>query len=98
LQLTADATLTAPVLGSYGVGDDVTVNITSPLLPGGYTVTGRLQQIDADAVAGTSKWTVAVAVPTPKTRRTITDAILVLRRQQANMFRQALTGAPTTLP
>ena len=98
LQLTADATLTSPVLGSYGVGDDVTVNIVSPLLPGGYTVTGRLQQIDADAVAGTSKWTVAVTIPAPKARPTITSAIAALNQQQQQMFRQVLTGTPTTLP
>ena len=98
LQLTTDATLTSPVLGSYGVGDDVTVNLVSPLLPGGYTVTGRLQQIDADAAAGTSKWTVAVTIPTPKARPTVTDAITALRDQQARMFRKTLTTAPTTLP
>jgi hypothetical protein len=97
LQLTATATVNAPPLGSYGVGDDVTVAITSPLLPAGYTVTGRLQQIDADAAAGTSKWTVAVVLPTPKARATITKAIAQLGAAQQLIFRTSL-AAPTTLP
>jgi hypothetical protein len=98
LNLTATAVVDAPALGSYGVGDDVTVNITSPLLPAGYTVTGRLTQVDADAVAGTAKWTVAVTVPTPRARRTITGALAQLGAQQQAIFRKSLTTTPTTLP
>jgi hypothetical protein len=97
LVLTATTTVSAPPLGTYGVGDDVTVNLTSPLLPAGYTVTGRLQQLDVDAAAGTAKWTVAVTIPTPKARATITSAIRALTAQQQAMFRKPLTTSPTNL-
>src|SRR5215831_2026377 len=90
LALTATATLAAPVLGSYGVGDDVAVSITSPMLPAGYVVTGRLTQVDVDAAAGTAKWTVAVTVPTPRARPTITQALVRNSSQLASMFRKSL--------
>jgi len=92
LALAVDATLAAPALGSYGVGDDVTVSITSPMLPGGYNVTGRLLQIDADAAAGTARWTVAVALPPPRTRPTISAALRRLSAQQQAMFRRSLAA------
>jgi|SRR5215831_2959303 len=92
LALAATTTLAAPALGSYGVGDDVTVSITSPMLPGGYNVTGRLQQIDVDAGAGTAKWTVIVALPAPRTRRTISGALRHLGAQQQAIFRRSLAA------
>jgi len=97
LALSATATLAAPALGSYGVGDDVTVNITSPMLPGGYTATGRLTQLDVDAAAGTARWTVAVTLPTPRARRTITQAFAQIGAANQLIFRKSLTATPTTL-
>lgn len=97
LALTATATLAAPPLGSYGVGDDCTVNITSPMLPAGYTATGRVTQIDADAAAGTAKWTVAVTLPAPRTRPTVTSVLARQGAQIALMFRKSLTTTPTNL-
>jgi hypothetical protein len=94
LALTASATTAAPALGSYGVGDDVSITINSPLLSD-YTATGRLLQIDADAAAGTVKWTVSVAMPPARlARRTITASLRHLSEQQHLIFRTAL-GTPT---
>jgi hypothetical protein len=90
LALTAVATTAGPALGTYGVGDDVTVAITSPMLPGGYAVTGRLIQIDADAAAGTAKWTVSVNLPPPRARLKISDAISRLGEKQQLIFRRSL--------
>ena len=45
LELTATPPESFPPITRYGVGDDVTVRATTPLLPGGLDVTGRL---DAD--------------------------------------------------
>ena len=71
LNLTATATDASPPLGSYAVGDDVTVSVTSPLLSAGYNVTGRLTNIAADAGAATVTWTVAVSLPPPPVRRAL---------------------------
>jgi len=88
--LTVSATLAAPALGSYGVGDDVTVSITSPMLPNGYNVTGRLFELAADAVNGTARWTVVVAQPPPRVRMSVTDKIDRLGSKQQSMFRRSL--------
>jgi hypothetical protein len=60
-----------PPLGGYAVGDDVTVRATTPLTPGGLTVTGRLTQLDVDAAAGTAAWTIVTPSPPPKARETL---------------------------
>lgn len=60
-----------PALGLYAVGDDVTVRATTPLMPGGLTVTGRLTQLDVDAAAGTAAWTVSTPMPPPVARETL---------------------------
>lgn len=77
LAITATAPCSDPPLGSYGVGDTVAVNVTSPLLAGGLTVTGQLTGLSVDATSDTAQWTVAVAVPAPQPRATL---IRVLRQ------------------
>jgi len=66
-------------MGSYGPGDDVTVQITDPLLPGGLTALGRLTEMDIDAAAGTVALTCSLTLPPARPRETLTDR---LARQQ----------------
>jgi hypothetical protein len=87
LKLTASPSEAYPDLRGYGVGDDVTVHVITPLLPDGLTVTGRLVQVDIDAAAATAAWTVSVAVPPPQTRESLTGRLGRLDRTQAAMFR-----------
>lgn len=72
LNLTAAPPASYPPLGQYGVGDDVTVNVTNPLLPGGLIVTGRLTELSVSAGGGTATWTVVTSLPPPQPRETIT--------------------------
>ena len=44
--------ISAPALGSYAVGDDVSVALADPLVPTGYAAIGQLTRIDIDAAAG----------------------------------------------
>src|SRR5262249_707182 len=51
LEVSATMPASAPALGSYGVGDDVVISIQDPMLPDGYSTTGRLTGMAADAAA-----------------------------------------------
>jgi hypothetical protein len=82
-----------PALPLYGVGDDVTVRIQTPLTPGGQTVTGRLVQIDIDAAAGSAAWTVSVPMPPPKVRETLTGRLGRIDAKVAGLFH----GGPMTI-
>jgi hypothetical protein len=75
-----------PDLRGYGVGDDVTVRVMTPLLPDGLTVTGRLVQVDVDAAAATAAWTVSLASPPPQTRPSLTARLARLDQMQRAMF------------
>lgn len=75
-----------PAISTYNVGDDVTVIATTPLMPGGFTATGQLTQIDVDAAAGTAAWTVAVALPPPKGRESLAGRLARLDATMAAMF------------
>ena len=92
LVLTVTPSEANPPLTGYRVGDDVTVNVTTELLPGGLTVTGRLIQIDVDAVAGTAAWTVATSLPAPRAREALTSALARLTKTTAGIFH----GGPLT--
>ena len=78
---------------TYTVGDDVTINATTELLPGGLQVKGRLVQLDVDAAAGTAAWTVSVPMPPPKARETLTGALRRLDLTTAGIFH----GGPLTI-
>lgn len=93
LHLTASPSESWPSLELYGVGDDVTISATTPLLPGGLTVTGTLTQIDIDAGAGTAAWTVAVTLPPPRAREALTARLARLDLKVAGTFR----GGPKTI-
>lgn len=87
LKLSVTPSEAYPALGLYAVGDDVTVRITDPLIPDGMTATGRLTQLDVDAAAGTAAWTVAVPMPPPKTRETLTGRLNRLDAKVGGIFR-----------
>lgn len=95
LALTVTPSEAVPDLQQYRVGDDVTVRVTTPLMPGGLTVTGRLLQIDLDAGAGTAAWTVGVTQPPPQARETIARRLSRLDRTVRAVFRG---GPKTVLP
>jgi hypothetical protein len=66
LEITATMPLTDPLITSYGVGDDVVVNITDELMPEGLVVVGQLAELAADAIEGTATWTVTIPQPPPR--------------------------------
>ena len=71
LTLSASPPASYPPLSQYTVGDDVTVNAVTPLLPGGLTVTGRLAELSVSAGGGTAAWSVVTSMPPPQARATI---------------------------
>lgn len=73
--LTAVMPVTAPPLGTYGLGDDVAVTLADPLMPAGFNATGELTKIDVDAAAGTASWEVSITLPKPR-KRTLHHRIL----------------------
>jgi hypothetical protein len=71
VSITGTLPASLPALGTYGPGDDVSVLVTDPLLPGGLVTTARLTQMDIDAGANTVALTVATVAPAPKARDTL---------------------------
>lgn len=97
--LALDATVAAssPPLGTYGVGDDVNISLTDPLMPEGFTGVGRLTEMSADAAAGTVQWSVSVTQPPPKpnTRAgTLSERLSVFNSRQVNQFHRNLEPPP----
>jgi hypothetical protein len=90
LELSGTAPENGPPIGSYGVGDTVTLNITTPLLAGGLTTDAILTGIEADAGSGTASWTVAVSAPPPLPRETLTG---MLKRMESTLGRVLTRGA-----
>jgi hypothetical protein len=91
LQLSATARDNLPPLGSYGVGDTVTVRITSPLLAGGLDVAGVLTEMTASAGEGTVNWQVSTGSPPPTPRPTLNQRLNRLDYVTAGVFRRNLT-------
>lgn len=75
LDLTASAVASSPPLTSYAPGDDVTVRVATPLLPGGLDVTGQLTEVSVNAATGAVTWTVAVTQPPPRARETLSGRL-----------------------
>jgi hypothetical protein len=71
VSLTGTIPASRPAAGTYLAGDDVTVNVTDPVLPGGLVTTGRIIEIDYDAAAGTAALTAATMSPPPRPRDTL---------------------------
>lgn len=86
LELTATPPESFPPITRYGVGDDVTVRATTPLLPGGLDVTGRLTQIDVNAAEGTAIWTVSTPSPPPVYREPLTKRLDRIDTKITTMF------------
>jgi hypothetical protein len=94
LELHATVSVSSPPLGSYGVGDTFTVDLTDPLLPGGYLVPGRLSELNVDAAAGTAEWQLAIAQPPPKAMTALTARLDRGRAQTAQQFHRMLELPP----
>lgn len=92
LSLQATASCADPPLGTYNVGDTVTVNVTDPLLPGGLSVTGQLTGLQVDATAATAQWTVAVSLPAPQPRQTLIQQLRTLNRNVRSIHRRQSRG------
>lgn len=90
LDLTASSGHAAPPLGSYQVGDDVTVRLVTPLLPDGLDVPGRLAEESVSAGEGSVSWTVAVELPPPQSRETLGTRLRRVDVTQRAMFRHRL--------
>ena len=90
LALESRMPVAAPALGTYGVGDDVAVNLVSPFMPAGLAAVGRLAKIDADAGAGTAAWTVTIVDPPPRPAATLTARLDRLDATTTGMFRTHL--------
>ena len=76
------------------MGDDVSVAMAVPLIPTGWAAIGTLTRIEADAVAGTVTWTVAIAAPAPRPGRTLTGRLRRLEAKVAKMFHTTLEMPP----
>jgi hypothetical protein len=88
LSLTVATLVSTPPLGSYGPGDDVAVRLLTPALPGGYEVTGRLTDVSVSAADGTATWTIAVEVPPPQPRATLSQRLGRLDLTIGRVFRR----------
>ena len=71
LALTASPPANTPPLGSYQVGDDVTIYAETPLLPGGLNATGRLTEVHVSAAEDRATWSVVTSMPPPLARESL---------------------------
>lgn len=94
LELAATMPASLPALGSYGVGDDVSVTLSDPLLPGALSASGRLVKAEANAAAGTVAWTVTITSPPPRPADSLAAMLAVLRSGQVGAWRRNLTTPP----
>jgi hypothetical protein len=83
----------APAIGGYAVGDDVSVDMADPLIPGGLYTIGRLGSASLDAAAGTVTWEVAVIFPPPD-RLTLARGLGKLTRTMASALHNSLQAPP----
>jgi hypothetical protein len=98
LALSASPPESFPPITRYRVGDDVTVRATTPLLPGGLEVTGRLTEVSVSAGEGTATWTVSAPSPPPIARETVArrlDRLDTWTRQMFHTGGIANPGPPT---
>lgn len=95
LALTAVMPIGDPPLGSYGVGDDVSVVLADPLLPAGLATTGQLTEIDMDAAAGTATWTVAITQPKPRLTNRLSVRLAATEHRLRGVFHNNLVSPPT---
>jgi hypothetical protein len=94
LELEATVPVNDPPLGSYGVGDPVSVLLTDTLMPAGFAVAGQLTGISLNAAEGTVAWTVTVTQPPPKPRASLTGQLEHLASMTTGLFHHNLTTPP----
>jgi hypothetical protein len=94
LALTASPPESFPPITSYRVGDDVTIRATTPLMPGGLEVTGRLTELSVSAAEGTATWTVTGPSPPPVPRETLARRLDRLDTWSRQMFRSGPIADP----
>jgi hypothetical protein len=80
-----------PPVTAYNVGDDVTMSLVTPLMPGGLDVAGRLTECTVSAAEGTATWTVALSMPPPRPRERLTARMDRVDTTIAAIFRRRLT-------
>jgi hypothetical protein len=86
IDLSATAGL-VPNPGLYGVGDDVTVRLVTPLIQDGLDADGRLTEITVSAGESTASWSVVFALPSPRPRETAARRLDRLDYQLRGQFR-----------
>jgi hypothetical protein len=98
--LTGSVPVSLPPLSSYAPGDDVSISVTDPLLPGGMVSTARLTQVDIDAAAGTAALTCSTVLPPPRPRDTLIARLWDTRVQLAALSHRNLAplGAQADAP
>lgn len=96
LQLSASPPESFPPITRYRVGDDVTIRATTPLVPGGLVVTGRLTEVSVSAGEGTATWTVAASSPPPVARETVARRLDRLDLWTRQMFHAGRIANPST--
>jgi hypothetical protein len=79
---------TDPVLGTYGLGDDVFVFVRNGLHPDGMVIDGRLAGLDVDCDSGKVGWTVTVTMPPSLGRPTLSRRLAAVSAEQSAMFRR----------
>jgi hypothetical protein len=97
LQLSATPPSHIPAITGYQVGDTVTVRATTPLLPGGLEVSGRLSMIEVNAQENTAVWTVVTSSPPPVPRASLSGELSRLGTAVSQMFRSGRL-APAPVP
>lgn len=96
LALSASPPESFPPITRYAVGDDVTVRATTPLLPGGLTVTGRLTEVSVSAGEGTATWTVSAPSPPPVPRESVARRLDRLDTWTRQIFHAGPIANPST--
>lgn len=94
LTLTAVMPVSAPALGTYGVGDDVSVALADPLVPAGYVASGQLARADIDAAAGTVTWAVTITAPSGRPSRSLLGRLAAAERRLAAMAHNNMPTPP----
>jgi len=90
LDLSAQTGQAVPELGTYSVGDDVTVRLVTPLLEEGLDVIGRLSELTLSAGEGTASWTVAIELPPPAVRPSLPQRLGRMDRTLQGIWRRRL--------
>jgi hypothetical protein len=98
LALTASPPANTPPVGSYRVGDDVTIYAETPLLPGGLDALGRLTEVSVSAGEDRATWSVATSMPPPLARESLAARLGRLDTATRAVFQRGRMEAPPPEP